>query len=120
MVTTFTAKNNVFVSSLMPPNLIYLVHLVLFIYRLYCLDLGPIAYLLIYPNEGKGWSMEQTSQAIVNYKRFLLEHYLEPDTDLRPSKLVDQVWHVHILDTQKYLEDCNWLFGYLVHHFPYG
>jgi hypothetical protein len=92
----------------------------MFLYKLYCLDLGPIAYQLVYPHEGQGWSLEQTSWAIFNYKRFLLQHYLAPNQPLSPNRLVDQVWHAHILDTQKYLEDCDWLFGYVVHHFPYG
>ena len=29
------------------------------------------------------------------------------------------MWHYHILDTEKYAEDCRDIFGYFVHHFPY-
>jgi hypothetical protein len=32
---------------------------------------------------------------------------------------VDKIWHVHILDTSKYREDCNFLFGFFLEHFPY-
>ena len=28
-------------------------------------------------------------------------------------------WHTHILDTQKYMLDCENLFGRYIHHFPY-
>jgi len=36
-----------------------------------------------------------------------------------PSKEVDAFWHAHILDTMKYAEDCEEIFGYFLHHFPY-
>ena len=36
-----------------------------------------------------------------------------------PSKEVDGFWHQHILDTRKYAEDCDTLFGFFLHHFPY-
>ncbi|NJN86389.1 MAG: hypothetical protein HC881_08865 [Leptolyngbyaceae cyanobacterium SL_7_1] len=38
---------------------------------------------------------------------------------LVPPDDIDQVWHYHILDTQKYATDCQHLFGYFIHHFPY-
>jgi hypothetical protein len=37
---------------------------------------------------------------------------------LVPTKAIDDVWHFHILDTQKYIEDCMELHGAVVHHFP--
>ena len=30
-----------------------------------------------------------------------------------------EFWHFHILDTLKYQEDCDNIFGYFLHHFPY-
>ena len=36
-----------------------------------------------------------------------------------PSKDIDIFWHTHILDTQKYMADCETLFGKYFHHFPY-
>lgn len=33
--------------------------------------------------------------------------------------MIDDFWHLHILDTQKYAEDCQVIFGYFLHHFPY-
>jgi hypothetical protein len=32
---------------------------------------------------------------------------------------VDKFWHGHILDTLKYAEDCDVIFGRFLHHFPY-
>jgi len=42
-----------------------------------------------------------------------------PEETLAPSKDVDRFWHGHILDTLKYAEDCEKVFGYFLHHFPY-
>ncbi|MBD2018613.1 hypothetical protein H6F43_00245, partial [Leptolyngbya sp. FACHB-36] len=36
-----------------------------------------------------------------------------------PTWEIDQVWHCHILDTDKYAKDCDTLFGQFIHHFPY-
>ena len=35
-----------------------------------------------------------------------------------PSRVVDQVWHAHILFTQEYTEFCNRIIGTYVHHQP--
>ena len=35
-----------------------------------------------------------------------------------PSKLVDLVWHLHILDTKAYFADCKEIFGKYIHHSP--
>jgi hypothetical protein len=42
-----------------------------------------------------------------------------PETTVAPSKEIDKFWHAHILDTMKYAEDCQQVFGYFLHHFPY-
>jgi len=42
-----------------------------------------------------------------------------PAQSLVPSKDIDAFWHQHILDTKKYAEDCDMIFGYFLHHFPY-
>jgi hypothetical protein len=36
-----------------------------------------------------------------------------------PSKLVDQLWHRHMLDTKKYAAFCQRVAGYHLHHTPY-
>lgn len=53
------------------------------------------------------------------YRRFLTLKQMYPGVSLVPSKLVDQVWHAHILDTRAYREDCNTVFGRFIDHYPY-
>lgn len=89
-----------------------------FIGKLIQLDLQPIAYRLIHSNEEK-WDIQQTNQAISSYLMFLLLVYLYPNSELVPNQEIDRVWHYHILDTMKYAEDCEMLFGRFIHHFPY-
>lgn len=83
------------------------------------LDLGPIAYKLMNPDEGNGWSPEKTTGAIARYLMFLCLIYLYPNRPIIPTLEIDAVWHQHILDTSKYAEDCERLFGHFIHHFPY-
>jgi hypothetical protein len=56
--------------------------------------------------------------AIGEYKRFLRMKVAYPDMEISPSPLVDEVWHVHILDTRQYMKDCDKLFGFYLHHAP--
>jgi hypothetical protein len=69
--------------------------------------------------EGQGWSEEQCEEAELEYKKFLALKRTYPEKEIVPNKMVDIFWHQHILDTAKYAEDCETLFGYFVHHFPY-
>jgi hypothetical protein len=83
------------------------------------LDLDPIKLKLMDPEEGQGWSREYVERMALAYKRFLALLVRFPDQTLAPSKDVDKFWHGHILDTAKYAEDCERVFGYFLHHFPY-
>ncbi|KAB8335769.1 glycine-rich domain-containing protein-like [Scytonema tolypothrichoides VB-61278] len=94
------------------------VHSKTFQENLEALDLEPIAQRLMYPEDGQGWSCEQVEQAIAHYKMFLNLLYLYPNSAIVPTREIDIVWHYHILDTRKYACDCEWLFGYFVHHNP--
>ena len=90
-----------------------------FTIKLKQLDLRAIAYQLMHCEKGERWSFEQTNQAIVHYSMFLCLIYLYPNRKLVPTKEIDRVWHHHILDTMKYAQDCEMLFGRFIHHFPY-
>lgn len=90
-----------------------------FLERLMAIDFGPIAFKLIHPDEGEGLTLDQATHAIEQYRRFLFLHHRYPDHSLVPSQEVDRVWHVHILDTAKYREDCEALFGRFIDHYPY-
>lgn len=83
------------------------------------LELGSIAYQLMNSSHGTRWSYEQTTQAVTLYKQFLYLVYLYPQVELVPNQLIDRVWHHHILDTSKYMQDCQMLFGRFIHHFPH-
>lgn len=39
--------------------------------------------------------------------------------DIVPCKIVDEIWHQHILDTAAFREDCDAIFGRFLDHFPY-
>ena len=83
------------------------------------LDLEPIKFKLMDTEEGQGWPREYVEQMAIAYKRFLTLSVKYPEETIAPSKDVDKFWHGHILDTMKYAEDCQNVFGYFVHHFPY-
>ncbi|MEG4573857.1 glycine-rich domain-containing protein-like [Microcoleus sp. N3A4] len=90
-----------------------------FLNKLRALDLGPIAYKLMHPEKGRGWTKAKTVRAIARYMAFLGLIYLYPNQQFVPTQEIDAVWHNHILDTSKYHQDCELLFGRYVHHFPY-
>jgi hypothetical protein len=83
------------------------------------LNWEPISYKLMYPESGQGWTKEQTGRAIALYVMFLALKHQHPDLEIVPSQEIDRVWHTHILDTQKYTQDCQQVFGGVLHHFPY-
>ena len=83
------------------------------------LDLDPIKLKLMDPEEGQGWSREYAHRMELAYKGFLTLLVTHPEETLAPSKDVDKFWHGHILDTLKYAEDCDKVFGCFLHHFPY-
>jgi hypothetical protein len=69
--------------------------------------------------EGQEWTRQQADDAESDYKKFLALKRTYPDKEIVPNKVVDLFWHQHILDTVKYAEDCEVIFGYFMHHFPY-
>lgn len=90
-----------------------------FIDRLSQIEFGCIAFKLMNPEEGNAWTLEQATQAIEGYRKFLILNYLYPDKAIVPSRTIDRVWHAHLLDSAKYREDCQTLFGHFLDHYPY-
>lgn len=84
-----------------------------------CLDLEPIKGKLTAAKEGQGWTQAQADLAECWYKRYLILIARYPDCSVVPNKIIDTVWHTHILDTRKYAVDCQAIFGRFLHHFPY-
>lgn len=83
------------------------------------LDLEPIKMKLMDAEEGYGWSREHAERIETAYRRFLVLSVKYPERTIAPTKDVDKFWHGHILDTMKYAQDCQAVFGYFLHHFPY-
>jgi hypothetical protein len=86
---------------------------------IFALDLEPIKMKLMDKKEGQGWSSAQADRYELEYKRFLALLAKFPDDVIAPSTSVDKFWHAHILDTVKYARDCESVFGYFLHHYPY-
>ena len=80
------------------------------------LDFTPHGYKL---EKEYGWSLEKINQAMQFYKEWLALQVHYEDLSFAPSELIDEFWHVHILDTRKYLADCQKIKGELIHHYPY-
>jgi len=83
------------------------------------LDLSNLRMKLADPEEGKGYTPDQLDLMESEYRKFLALHLAFPDADVVPCKLVDEMWHQHILDTRAYHDDCEAIFGDYLHHFPY-
>jgi hypothetical protein len=71
------------------------------------------------PEEGEAPSSEVISLMEAEYRKFLALRLAHPGADIVPCKLVDEMWHRHILDTRAYADDCERIFGGFMHHFPY-
>ncbi|HEY1150234.1 MAG TPA: glycine-rich domain-containing protein-like, partial [Pseudoduganella sp.] len=83
------------------------------------LDLEPIKVKLMHVESGEGWSLEKVNAVEFEYRRFLYLMKMFPNEQTAPLMDVDIFWHYHILDTMKYAIDCEKVFGYFLHHFPY-
>jgi hypothetical protein len=83
------------------------------------IDLEPIKFNLVSREEGPGWTVEKTKLIETWYRRFLTLVKTYPNQTIVPTKDIDTFWHYHILDTRKYMDDCDKVFGSYFHHFPY-
>ena len=83
------------------------------------LDLTMICQKLADPEEGKGYSEEHLDLLEAEYRKFLAMRLANPEANIVPCKLVDEMWHQHILDTIAYRDDCDAIFGRFMDHYPY-
>lgn len=67
----------------------------------------------------KGWLRKDANLACRLYRNylFLMKKYGQ-EYVLPPSQDIDDFWHNHILDTEKYQTDCQAIFGKFLHHDP--
>ncbi len=81
------------------------------------LELGSVRAKAV---EKLDWSQDQAARVEGDYKRFLyaLAHRREGEVLSPPSQEVDEFWHQHILDTRRYREDCDRVFGHYIDHTP--
>lgn len=87
--------------------------------RISALDLNPIKTKLMHVESGEGWSLDYATAVETEYRRFLYLAKAFPNEQVAPLEDVDTFWHYHILDTMKYARDCEEVFGYFMHHYPY-
>lgn len=84
------------------------------------LDLEPITFKLVHPEPGEtAMTVDEADKIVSLYRKFLKLCVMYPESAIVPSKEIDKAWHAHILDTMKYQQDCEAIFGFLLHHFPY-
>ncbi len=85
------------------------------------LDLEPVKLRVMDLKLGEGWSREHAESIEQAYKNYLtmLVKYPDDAEDILLSEDVDEFWHTHILQTIKYTEDCETVFGKYLHHNPH-
>ena len=85
--------------------------------EIHSLDLSLITKKLI---EKHGWSVDEACECEKLYKNFLfLSLKYWGKNVLIPTDEIDIYWHEHILDTKKYMKDCDNIFNEYFHHCPY-
>src|SRR5215213_3409132 len=85
------------------------------------LDLESVKTRLMDPELGEGWTREYADSIEGAYKTFLsmVVKYPEHAEHIMLSKDVDEFWHTHILQTMKYADECEAVFGRFLHHAPH-
>lgn len=83
------------------------------------LDLSSTIELAQKSEAGPQWNHEDALVAAELYRTFLWLCWKYPDQRIVPNSVIDEFWHLHILDTKKYAHDCQWLFGRMMHHNPF-
>lgn len=64
-----------------------------------------------------GWSKEFARRALNEYKKFVYLGVVS-DFPVTPSKIIDQVWHEHILFSKAYRQFCGDVIDYTFDHNP--
>jgi len=85
------------------------------------LDLESVKLRVMDAELGEGWTREYADSIETAYKTYLtmLVKYPDDAEDILLSKDVDEFWHTHILQTMKYAQDCQAVFGNFLHHAPH-
>ncbi len=85
------------------------------------LDLESVKLRVMDAELGEGWTREYAESIEAAYKTYLsmVVKYQDQAEDIMLSKDVDEFWHTHILQTMKYADDCQKVFGTFLHHNPH-
>jgi len=84
---------------------------------IYSMDLSQIIDKMV---SHQKWRREEAESVSVFYRNFLFLNLKYADkAPLPPSDDIDEFWHNHILDTEKYHSDSQAIFGKYFHHYPY-
>ena len=88
---------------------------------IHALDLESVKIRVMDAELGEGWTREYADSIEAAYKTYLtmLVKYPDDAEDIMLSEDVDEFWHTHILQTIKYAEDCQNVFGNFLHHEPH-
>ncbi|HEY6240813.1 MAG TPA: hypothetical protein VIW78_08240 [Burkholderiales bacterium] len=88
---------------------------------IHALDLESVKIRAMDPKLGEGWTREYAEGIEQGYRTYLtmLAKYPDHAEDILLSKDVDEFWHTHILQTMKYTDDCEAVFGKYLHHQPH-
>lgn len=76
-------------------------------------DLSPVTRRL--EIKGEVEDAEQLEKKFRRYAKMLLEN---PDKEIPPTPEIDEFWHALILDTVRYEQFCDEVFGEFLHHVP--
>jgi hypothetical protein len=89
--------------------------------KAWAIELSEVEHFLTEYEAGPQLLPRYVAKAIELYRMFLALKSIHWEQRLVPSEPVDEVWHCHILMTQKYRDDCQFLFGMYLDHDPlYG
>jgi hypothetical protein len=83
------------------------------------LDLSNVRMKLADSDEGPGLGQEEMDLMEGEYRKFLAMQLMQPGAVIVPCKIVDEMWHRHILDTAAYRNDCARIFDRFLDHYPY-
>jgi hypothetical protein len=85
------------------------------------LDLEPVKLRVMDAELGEGWTREYADSIALAYKNYLtmLVKHQDHAEEILLNRDVDEFWHTHILQTIKYTEDCEQVFGNFLHHSPH-
>src|SRR5258706_450704 len=88
---------------------------------IHALDLESVKIRAMDPELGEGWAREYAEGIEQGYRTYLtmLAKYQDHAEDILLSEDVDEFWHTHILQSIKYTEDCESVFGKYLHHTPH-